>query len=97
LRQAEERAKKLLGENRDKLDKIVELLLANETVDGKDVYAIAGVDGPTGMDGGATLAPRRAAATRSEAPAPQAASSSGPRATPAPEGAQVGAVVPDAD
>jgi len=97
LRQAEERAKKLLGENRDKLEKIVELLLTNETVDGKDVYAIAGVEGPTGMDGGATLAPRRAAATRSEAPVPQAASSSGPQVAPAPDGAQVGAVVPDAD
>lgn len=97
LRRAEERAKKLLEENRDKLRKIVELLLADETVDGKDVYAIAGVQGPAGVDGGETLAPRRAAAASMAAPAQPASASGGPEVRPARGGAQVGAVVPDAD
>ncbi len=66
LRAAEQRAVKLIEEHRDQLHQLVELLVANETVDGKDVYAIAGVPGPADADGGgSTVAPRRAAASAS--------------------------------
>jgi cell division protease FtsH len=61
LREAEERALGVLREHRDVLDELVELLLANETVDGSAVYELAGRPEPT--DGaGRTLAPERAAA-----------------------------------
>jgi cell division protease FtsH len=63
LRDAEKRAVALLQANRDKLGQLVDLLLADETVDGSQVYAIAGVDPPTRRDPGATVAPRRAAAS----------------------------------
>jgi cell division protease FtsH len=42
LRQAETRAVDLLKENRENLDLLVSLLLERETVDGSDVYRIAG-------------------------------------------------------
>jgi cell division protease FtsH len=42
LRQAEERAVDLLKAHRSELDALVELLLARETVDGSDVYRLAG-------------------------------------------------------
>jgi hypothetical protein len=48
LRAAEERAVSPLSDNRDELDRLVELLLERETVDGSDVYAIAEVEPPTG-------------------------------------------------
>ena len=42
LREAEQRATQLLSIHRDTLDRFVELLLEKETVDGSEVYAIAG-------------------------------------------------------
>ena len=42
LRQAEERAVELLKAHRAELDSLVELLLMRETVDGSDVYRLAG-------------------------------------------------------
>ena len=42
LRGAEERATKLLGGEREKLDRIIGLLLERETIDGHDLAAIAG-------------------------------------------------------
>ncbi|MCU1495266.1 MAG: ATP-dependent zinc metalloprotease FtsH [Acidimicrobiaceae bacterium] len=63
LRRAEQQAIELLNENHEKLRRLVDLLLARETVDGSEVYAIAGVPEPTGISAGATLAPERAAAT----------------------------------
>lgn len=62
LSAAEERAVKLLADNRAKLGQLVELLLARETVDGTDVYAIAGVPEPSRVELGPTFAPERAAA-----------------------------------
>jgi cell division protease FtsH len=48
LREAEQRAASLLGDHRDALDRLVEDLLAHETVDGSAVQAaIAGRDRPT--------------------------------------------------
>ena len=65
LREAEERAIELLKEHRPQLDSLVSLLLEMETVDGSDVYRLAGLP-----DRGATsppvppmtVAPRAAAA-----------------------------------
>jgi cell division protease FtsH len=49
LREAEQRALTLLGDHRDALDRLVEQLLAHETVDGEAVAAaLAGSAGPTG-------------------------------------------------
>jgi cell division protease FtsH len=45
LREADERATELLTKNRAALDKLVDMLLQRETVDGPDVRAI--VDGET--------------------------------------------------
>jgi cell division protease FtsH len=63
LVQAENRAVALLTKHRAKLRRLAELLVAQETVDGSEVYAIAGVPEPSRIDMGTTLAPERAAAT----------------------------------
>ena len=48
LREAEQRALSLLGDHREALDRLVEDLLAHETVDGAAVQAaIGGAGGPT--------------------------------------------------
>jgi cell division protease FtsH len=52
-------ARRLLRTNRDKLDAIVQELLARETLDEADVYRAAGITRPV-TDGGAIV---RAAAT----------------------------------
>jgi cell division protease FtsH len=88
LRRAEQRAVKVLEANRDKLHQLVDLLLAKETVDGKEVYAIAGVEGPPGVDGGETVAPRRAASSPGPVPAPAAASAPGQPGHDSPAGAR---------
>jgi cell division protease FtsH len=62
LREAEQRATELLGNHRDELQGLVDLLLEQETVDGTAVYGLAGVPVPTDSSGGATMAPRRVAA-----------------------------------
>jgi cell division protease FtsH len=58
LRQAEERAVEVLKAHRDVLDKLVQLLVNNETVDGSQVYALAGRPEPS-SGGGVTVAPER--------------------------------------
>jgi cell division protease FtsH len=63
LSSAEKRAVALLTENRAKLRRLADLLMANETINGSEVYKIAGVPEPTGVEAGYTLAPERAAAT----------------------------------
>jgi cell division protease FtsH len=63
LSAAEKRAVDLLSKNRDKLRRLTDLLLSKETVDGADVYGIAGVPEPKGIETGSTLAPERAAAS----------------------------------
>ena len=61
LRQAEQRAITLLTAHRAELLKIVDLLLEKETIDGSEVYRIAGIPEPTavGLGIGTTLAPDR--------------------------------------
>jgi cell division protease FtsH len=62
LREAEQRATAILTEHRDVLDRLVDLLIAQETVDGSDVYRLAGRPSPTEGQG-VTMAPGRAAAS----------------------------------
>jgi cell division protease FtsH len=61
LREAEGRARELLGEHRDALDRLTELLLERETVDGTDVDEVLGrVPGqrqPIGATGHSSTAP----------------------------------------
>ena len=66
LREAEQRAVDLLKAHAEVLDKLVRLLVANETVDGSEIYALAGRPEPTGV-AGMTMAPDRAA--KAEGPA----------------------------
>ncbi len=67
LREAEQRAVAVLKEHREALDKLVELLVAHETVDGSQVYAIAGRREPAAAGAGMTMAPDRAAAVDEKA------------------------------
>ncbi len=60
---AEKRAVDLLSKNRDKLRRLTDLLLSKETVDGADVYGVAGVPEPKGIETGSTLAPERGSIT----------------------------------
>ena len=68
LSDAEKRAVDMLTRNRAKLRRLADLLVANETVDGAEVYAIAGVPEPSGLEAGSTLAPERAAVTGTSSP-----------------------------
>jgi cell division protease FtsH len=68
LNEAEERAKAVLREHLPVLNKLVDLLLANETVDGSAVYALAGREEPTGA--ATTMAPAAAAAAATVARGP---------------------------
>jgi cell division protease FtsH len=60
LREAEARATDLLRNHHQQLIGLVDLLLDRETVDGTDVYRLAGRPAPSEW-GGATMAPRRVA------------------------------------
>ncbi len=62
VREAEQRATSILEEHRDVLDRLVVLLLAKETIDGAEVYALAGRTQPTGT-AELTVAPGQAAAS----------------------------------
>jgi len=62
LREAEQRATAVLTEHRDVLDKVAQLLIANETVDGSEIYALAGRPEPAAAAAGMTMAPDRAVA-----------------------------------
>jgi cell division protease FtsH len=61
LREAEQRAVEVLKTHIDVLERLVQLLVANETVDGKEIYALAGRSEPAGA-AGMTMAPGRAVA-----------------------------------
>jgi cell division protease FtsH len=69
LREAEKRAVELLTEHRSVLDALAGLLLENETVDGSEVYRLAGLPDrsatPPSLAPPATVAPRAVAATDS--------------------------------
>ena len=58
LREAEQRAVETLRAHREQLDRLVDLLVAEETVDGSAVYALTGRDEPDDRPG-RTVAPGR--------------------------------------
>jgi cell division protease FtsH len=66
----ETQAVDLLTKNRTKLRQLADLLIAKETVDGAEVYEIAGVDEPDRIEEGATMAPARAATSVTPGPLP---------------------------
>jgi cell division protease FtsH len=66
LKEADERAAQILQEHRDVLDKVTDLLLDRETIDGDAVYELAGRLKPEGSE--AVIAPQRAAAAAALAP-----------------------------
>jgi cell division protease FtsH len=66
LKEADERAAKVLREHRDVLDKLTARLVESEAVDGDEVYALAGRPKPAGAE--AVLAPGRAAASTTPKP-----------------------------
>jgi cell division protease FtsH len=70
LSRAERRAVDLLTQNQDKLRRLASLLISNETINGSDVYRIAGVPEPQGVDAGYTVAPERAAASGAASTSP---------------------------
>ncbi len=81
LAEAEARAVKVLKAHLDVLDKVVDELLARETIDGADVYALAGKAEPVG-GGGVTMAPDRdVVASGEHSGAPSAAAGAPPPAT----------------
>jgi len=59
LKEADERAGAILQEHRDVLDRLTELLIEREMIDGGEVYALAGRPEPAGAQ--ETIAPKRAA------------------------------------
>jgi cell division protease FtsH len=73
LTDAESRATSVLKEHREVLDKLIEMLVARETVDGSEVYALAGRTEPEGTGALVTVGPDRRAA--SAEPEPVAAAS----------------------
>jgi cell division protease FtsH len=66
LRDAEQRAVGILRQHRDVLDRLVDLLVAEETVDGSQIYALAGRTVPTGS--GMTMAPNRSVSVDKDRP-----------------------------
>jgi cell division protease FtsH len=62
LHNAEQQAVELLSSHRDELRRLADRLVEAETVDGSEVYAIAGVPEPARIDIGTTLAPPQVAA-----------------------------------
>jgi hypothetical protein len=66
---AEERAVELLKEHLDGLDQLVRLLVANETVDGSEVYTLAGRPAAHSSGESVTVAPDRVASL-AEGPVP---------------------------
>jgi cell division protease FtsH len=89
LRQAEERAVELLKDHRAELDALVNLLLEKETVDGSDVYRLAGrPDRSTAMPPvpvTTTVAPHRVGAPGTAAPRHAASAATAPSAADRPE------------
>jgi cell division protease FtsH len=59
LKEADQRATSILQEHRDMLDRLTELLMEREMIDGAEVYALAGRAQPEGSE--EAIAPRRAA------------------------------------
>ncbi|HEY5986426.1 MAG TPA: ATP-dependent zinc metalloprotease FtsH [Streptosporangiaceae bacterium] len=74
LREAEQRATELLVAHRRELDRLADMLIEEETVDGSAVYELVGRPVPADSAAGEAMAPRRAAATPAAHPSTSAAS-----------------------
>jgi cell division protease FtsH len=81
LREAERRATDLLTSHRRELTSLVDLLLEQETVDGVEVYRLAGRPAPTEWTG-ETVAPRRVAMGPAAPPVPAGDAGAAPAAQP---------------
>jgi cell division protease FtsH len=66
LKEADERAGAILEKHRDVLERLTQLLIEREMIDGADVYELAGLRTPAG--GETAIAPRSAAAQRVRKP-----------------------------
>ena len=77
LHKAEQDAVELLHGHRDQLRRLADRLVEAETIDGSEVYAIAGVPEPSRRDVGATVAPARAAAASTGKPDGDASGATG--------------------
>jgi len=64
LREADEDASQVLEKHREVLDKVTDLLLEREMIDGDEVYQLAGRPKPSGTE--EIVAPKRAAAQREQ-------------------------------
>jgi cell division protease FtsH len=73
VREAEQTAIEVLRDHRDALDKLIQLLLTEETVDGSEIYALSGRPEPEGGFG-ITVAPERASSASGALEAAGAAS-----------------------
>jgi cell division protease FtsH len=72
LREAEQRAVTLVRTHQGDLDRLADLLVDRETVDGNEVYKILGLPVPEHQPEGRQIAPGRAAASPVPGPAPAA-------------------------
>ena len=80
LREAEERAVTLIRTHQGDLDRLADLLVERETVDGDEVYRLLGLAVPAHQPEGQQIAPGRAAVTAAHAtpsPVPSAGMNSG--------------------
>jgi cell division protease FtsH len=77
LREAEQRAINLIRTHQDDLDRLSDLLVEQETVDGDEVYRLLGLPVPEHVPEGQEIAPGRAAAAGAPVPAPAAVPGSG--------------------
>jgi cell division protease FtsH len=79
VREAEQRAVMLIRTHQGDLDRLADLLVDRETVDGDEVYRLLGLPVPEHQPAGQEIAPGRAAAAAAPVPSPAAAHGSGAR------------------
>ncbi|MGI8450862.1 MAG: ATP-dependent zinc metalloprotease FtsH [Streptosporangiaceae bacterium] len=94
LREAEQRAVTLIRTHQDDLDRLSDLLVERETVDGEEVYRLLGLPVPEHVPEGQEIAPGGAAAAASPVPAPAAVAGVGVPGVGVPGGGGPGAEGP---
>ncbi len=73
VREAEQRAVTLIRTHQGDLDRLADLLVERETVDGEEVYRLLGLPVPEHQPAGQAIAPGRVAAAAAPVPSPAAA------------------------
>ena len=71
VREAEQRAVTLIRTHQGDLDRLADLLVERETVDGDEVYRLLGLPVPEHQPAGQEIAPGRAAAAAAPVPRPR--------------------------